>query len=103
MKRIALAAAILLGSATLLAAEVQVPGPKCESKPEYPGALEMQSDLRRHAFARELKAYRECMMPYIDEQKAIAAAHIKAANDAIEEYNTVMKKIRDEQDAERAK
>ena len=106
MKRIALAAAL---AATCGLAFAQAPAPatpaadvpkaKCEPKPEYPGRLAMQSDLRRNAFNRELKAYRECMLAFVDQQKAQQQAHLQAANAAIGEYNDTMKKIAAEQEA----
>ena len=107
MKTIALAA-VLAASCGLAFAQapaptatpaVDVPKPKCEPKPEYPGRLAMQSDLRRNAFNRELKAYRECMLAYVDQHKAEQQAHLAAANAAIGEYNETMKKIAADQDA----
>jgi len=107
MKRIALAAALLATAGLALAqaeapkapAPVDVPKPKCEPKPEYPGRLAMQSDLRRNAFTREINAYKTCMMAYVEDHKAAQHAHLQAANNAIQEYNETMKKIAAEQEA----
>ena len=107
MKRIAIAAALLAtaglafaqADAPKAAAPVDMPKAKCEPKPEYPGRLAMQSDLRRNSFTREINAYKTCMMAYVEEHKAQQAAHLTAANAAIQEYNDTMKKIAAEQDA----
>jgi hypothetical protein len=106
MKRIALAATLLVIAGSALAQSaapaapaVDVPKPKCESKPEYPGKLAMQSDLRRNSFKREIDAYKACMLGYVEEQKARQQAHLAAANAAIQEYNDTMKKIAAEQEA----
>ena len=104
MKRIALAA-FLLGTAGIAFAQapaappVDVPKPSCGAKPEYPGKLAMQSDLRRNAFKREIDAYKACMLGYVEEQKVRQAAHLSAANAAIQDYNDTMKKIAAEQEA----
>ena len=106
MKKTALAAALLASAGLAIAqtpapapAPADVPKPKCDPRPEYPGRLAMQSDLRRNAFNRELKAYKDCMMAYVDERKAQYAGNLSAANAAISEYNDTMKKIAAEQEA----
>jgi hypothetical protein len=110
MKRIALAAALLAtagfafaqadaAKAPAAAAAPDVPKPKCDPKPEYPGRLAMQSDLRRNSFTREINAYKTCMMAYVEEQKAAQQSHLHAANGAIQDYNETMKKIAAEQEA----
>lgn len=105
MKRIALAATLLVSTGFALAQgaapvpAVDVPKPKCEPKPEYPGKLAMQSDLRRNSFKREIDAYKACMLGYVEEQKVRQAAHLSAANAAIQDYNDTMKKIAAEQEA----
>jgi hypothetical protein len=107
MKRIALSAALLVTTGLAFAqaeapkapAPVDVPKPKCEPKPEYPGRLAMQSDLRRNSFTREINAYKTCMMAYVEEHKAAQHSHLQAANGAIQDYNETMKKIAAEQEA----
>ena len=107
MKRLALAAT-LIATAGLAFAQAEapkaapapdLPKPKCDPKPEYPGRLAMQLDLRRNSFNRELAAYKTCMMAYVEEHKAQQAAHFQAANGAIQDYNDTMKKIAAEQEA----
>ena len=77
------------------AAPVNVPGPKCEPKPEWPGRL--ASDSRRKLFDRELKIYKDCMNAYLEDRKVHLKAHEQAANAAIEEHNAVMKKVTEDQ------
>jgi hypothetical protein len=107
MKRTALAATLITAAgfafaqaeAPKAAPPAEVPKAKCEPRPEYPGKLAMQSDLRRNAFTREITAYKTCMMAYVEEHKAQQQAHFQAANGAIQEYNDTMKKIAAEQEA----
>lgn len=100
MKRFAVAAAAFAFVAGVpFAASAEVPKPKCEPKPEYPGRLAMQSDNRRRAFERDLKAYQECINAYLAERKAAMKAEEDAANQTITEYNALMKKINDDQKA----
>lgn len=103
MKQLALAATLLAAAgfafAQAPAAPAPVEKPKCDPKPEYPGRLAMQSDLRRNSFTREITTYKTCMMAYVEAQKVEQQAHLSAANSAINEYNETMKKIAAEQEA----
>jgi hypothetical protein len=74
---------------------VNVPPPKCEPKPEWPGRL--ATDSRRKLFDREMKQYKDCMNAYLEDRKAHLKAHEVAANAAIEEHNAVMKKVTEDQ------
>ena len=98
MKRFVIAAALAL-AANVPVANAEVPKPKCEPKPEYPGRLAMQSDNRRKAFERELKTYQECINTYLADRKTAMKAEEEAANNTINEYNEQMKKINDAQKA----
>lgn len=93
MKRIILAAALLACATTPFAQGSEVPKSQCDPKPEYPGRLVMQSDSRAKAFNNEVKKYAECMKKYVADRQAATKENSDAANAAIEEYNTVMKKI----------
>ena len=99
MKRIILAAALLACATTPFAQGSEVPKSQCDPKPEYPGRLAMQSDTRRGLFERELKTYKTCMDKYLADRKAAMKANEENANAAINEYNTVMKKINEDQTA----
>ncbi len=106
MKRTALAATLLV-SAGLAFAQAEapkapppdVPKPDCGAKPEYPGKLAMQSDLRRNSFKRDVDKFKDCMMAFVEARKAAYSANLQAANTAIAEYNDTMKKIAAEQEA----
>jgi len=93
MKRTLLAALLLAAATTPFAQPMDVPKPKCEPTPEYPGRLAMQSDTRRKSFERELATYKECMDKYLADRKAALKANEESANAAINDYNAVMKKI----------
>ena len=100
MKQLALAASLLAAAGLAFAqapaapaAPANVPRANCPAKPEYPGRMAMQSDLRRNAFMREIDAYKTCMMAFVEENKQKQAAALAAANGAIQEYNDTMKKI----------
>jgi hypothetical protein len=106
MKQTALAAALFLSTglafaqATAPAAPAgDVAKPNCGAKPEYPGKLAMQSDLRRNSFKREIDSYKTCMMAFVEEYKAKQASAFASANAAIAEYNDTMKKISADQEA----
>ena len=99
MKRIILAASLVLCATTPFAQVTDVPKHKCEPKPEYPGRLAMQSDTRRKIFDRDIKTYKDCMDGYLAERKVAMKANEENANAAIGEYNEVMKKINADQAA----
>jgi hypothetical protein len=101
MKRIALAIAVLACASAPFAQTVDVPKPKCEPKPEFPGRLAMQVDSRRRLFERELKTYKECMTAYLEDRKTASNANLAAGNAAVEEFNATMKKINADQEAAR--
>lgn len=98
MKRFVIAAAFAL-AANVPVVHAEVPKPKCDPTPEYPGRLAMQSDNRRKAFERELKTYQECINNYLAERKAAMKAEEDAANKTIADYNDAMKKINEAQKA----
>ena len=80
-----------LGLALFAAAAVaqDIPKPKCEPKPEYPGKL--ASDTRIKAYNKSMKDYSDCMKKYIDENREKGKQYIEAGNAAIEEFNATMK------------
>jgi hypothetical protein len=104
MKRITVAATVALCFAIPAVhaadpAPSAVPAAKCEPKPEYPGRLALQSDNRVAAFRKELDTYKTCVNAYVAERKAAIKANEDASNAAINDYNSVMKKINDAQTA----
>ena len=94
MKR-TLLAAVLCATSALAAAQQSpdVPGPKCEPKPQRPGDSLLSDPRIRRNFERDVKAYSDCMVKYIEERKAVAAAHHAAANAAIAEYNKTAQEL----------
>ena len=93
MKRFLLAASVAVYVAIPAACLAEVPKPKCEPKPEYPGRLALQSDVRKKSFEAELTKYKDCVNAYLADRKAGMKAEEDAANAAIADYNDVMKKI----------
>jgi hypothetical protein len=101
MKRTLLAAALCAISASVCAQQpTDVPAPKCEPKPQRMGGSLLSDPRVRRTFEREVKVYRECMLAYIEERKAVVATHEKilhahrnAANAAVEEYNATVKSL----------
>jgi len=109
MKRILMGAAIMINAAVAPAQPVAPEQPvvnvppapvhKCEPRPEHPGRLGMTIDSRRRQFDRELKSYRDCMLSFIEERKAVIKANETSARAAIDEFNSVMTKLKEEQEA----
>jgi len=99
MKRIALTVALLGCAGATYAQKTDVPPPNCGAKPEYPGRLVLSSDMRRRSFDREVTKYADCMKAYVEERKAVANANMTAGNAAIEEYNTAIKKLKEDEEA----
>ena len=97
MKHVILAAVVAAFAFPAHAADpVEVAKPACDPKPVFPGHLAMQSENRRKQFQHEMEKYKECMVSYIDVRKATSQANTEAANAAVDEFNTTMKKINDD-------
>ena len=94
MKR-TLLAAVLCATSALAAAQqpTDLPGPKCEPKPQRPGDSLLADPRIRRNFEREVKTYSDCMVKYIEERKAMANAYLAAANAAIAEYNKTVDEL----------
>jgi len=78
---------------------VEMPKPKCEDPGPYPGRVGMQTDDRRNRFIKGVEAYRNCMVAFVEERRAVVEANQTAAKQAIEDLNARIKKINDEQAA----
>ena len=98
MKRFLLAA-LLSGAASAFAQApaVEIPKPKCEDPPAYPGRVGMQTDERRNRFLKSVENYKTCMLAFVDERKAVIRANENAAREAIETFNNRMKQLNEEQ------
>lgn len=66
-----------------------LPKHACAKPGEFPGNL--ASDLQKRSWQKEYVDYVDCLKKFIEEQQALADPHIKAANAAINEYNTGVK------------
>jgi hypothetical protein len=62
-----------------------VPRPACTKPGEFPGSL--ASDNQKRIWQKSYVDYVDCLKKFIGEQQALAEPHVKASNDAINEYN----------------
>lgn len=102
MKRLSLAAALIIGATTTFTfaqTAPEVAKPKCEPKPVLPGSRMMQEQTMVKRFQADLDQYKKCMNDYLEERKATIKANEVAANAAIEDYNGTMKALADAQKA----
>jgi len=74
-----------------------VPGPKCDPKPKWPGPRMREDAKAMKDFKRDHDAFVKCMQGYLDERKAAIKANENAANAAIEDYNNTMKALQEAQ------
>ena len=63
----------------------------CGAKPDFPGRL--ASDLQRRAWQRDATEYLACYKKYAMAKQQIAQEFLKAANDAVDEYNAAVKEL----------
>jgi Holliday junction resolvase RusA-like endonuclease len=98
MKRILIAASLLATTAAF-AQQAEVPKPKCDPKPSYPGPRMREDATAMRNFKRDHDNYKKCMTDYLEERKVSMKAHEVAANAAVEEYNATMKALADAQNA----
>jgi len=93
---------ILLGialAATAASAVSQQPAPSAPAAPvpkhactkpgDFPGGL--ASENQRRNWQRGYVEYTDCLKKFINDQQALAEPHVKASNDAINEYNNGVK------------
>jgi len=66
-----------------------VPRHACTKPGEWPGGL--ASDNQRRNWQKSYVDYVDCLKKFIGEQQALAEPHVKASNDAINEYNDGVK------------
>lgn len=96
IRALAVLAVASLASAALAqqaapAATPAAPLPKhsCAKPGDFPGNL--ASDTQKRSWQKEYVDYVDCLKKFIEDQQALADPHIKAANAAINEYNTGVK------------
>lgn len=85
-----------LSLSTIGTALAQTPAPAngkaaCGAKPEHPGPL--GSDPQRRAWQRAATDYLACFKKYVLAKQQAAQEVLKAANDAVEEYNATAKEL----------
>jgi 16S rRNA A1518/A1519 N6-dimethyltransferase RsmA/KsgA/DIM1 with predicted DNA glycosylase/AP lyase activity len=102
MKRFLIAATLAVAPGWALAqASAEVPKHKCEPKPEMPGRVMMQDESVRKRFQADVDKYKNCISAYVEERRAMIKENEKAANGAIDEYNSTVKEIQAENDRRR--
>ena len=77
------------------AGAANVPKPTCQKPGDVPNP-NMASDNQRRAWQRDYTAWGECMKKFITEQQAAAEPYNKAANAAIDDYNSTVKLLNDQ-------
>ena len=80
--------------------KVNIPKSDCGDAPQYPGGAAMRMmDDKRKRFESQLTHFKQCMLDYIEQEKALMLGHQDAYKGAVDRYNTVMKEINAAQDA----
>jgi hypothetical protein len=70
-----------------------VPKPNCNKPGEFPGRL--ASERQSREFQKDYVAFTDCLRKFALEQQKLAEPHIKASNDAINDYNAAVKAYND--------
>ncbi len=92
--------ALVLGfAAGTIRAQTPAPAPSVTkpacSKPEaFPGRL--ASDNQKKTWQKDVMTWQDCVKAYVKEQQALADAHLKAANNAVDEFNAATKEFNDQ-------
>ena len=79
------------------AADAAIAKPNCPKPGDVPSPT-LASDNQRRTWQREYTAWGECMKKFISDQRALAEPHNKAANAAIDDYNTAVAKYNEQVD-----
>lgn len=87
-------------------APAAVPAPSCEKPGDPPRVVTSETgreaaERKRNDWAKSMKAYVECLKSFIEEERAAAAPHIKAANAALDEYSKAVKTFNEQMEAAR--
>lgn len=91
---LALVLAFAAGASRAQTPAPSVTKPAC-SKPEaFPGRL--ASDTQRKTWQKDVMTWQDCVKAYVKDQQALADAHLKAANTAIDDYNAATKEFNDQ-------
>jgi len=80
--------------------KVNIPKSECGDTPQYPGGAAMRAmDDKRKKFEAQLTRFKDCMLAYIEQEKALTLGHQDAYRGAVDNYNTAMKEINAAQEA----
>ena len=71
------------------AAAAPVPKHSCTKPGDFPGSLATEN--QRRNWQKGYVDYVDCLKKFINDQRALAEPHIKASNDAINDYNAGVK------------
>jgi hypothetical protein len=71
------------------AAAAAVPKHSCTKPGDFPGGLATEN--QRRNWQKGYVDYVDCLKKFISEQQSLAEPHIKASNDAINDYNAGVK------------
>ena len=71
------------------AAAAPIPKHSCTKPGDFPGSL--ATDNQRRNWQKGYVEYVDCLKKFINDQQALAEPHIKASNDAINDYNAGVK------------
>jgi hypothetical protein len=87
-------------AATPSKVSVNIPKADCGDNPTYPGGAAMRAmDDKRKKFESQLTHFKDCMMAYIEQEKALTLGHQDAYKAAVERFNSAMKEINAAQEA----
>ena len=82
-------ATVALSQQPAAPAAAPVPRHACTKPGDFPGGL--ASENQRRNWQKGYVEYVDCLKKFINEQQALAEPHVKASNDAINEYNDGVK------------
>lgn len=104
MRLILVLASLALVASPLAYAQKDADSPKhaCKKPGEFPNP-KLATDNQLRQYHKDYTAYTDCIRKFaLDEQKA-AEPHIKASNEAINEYNAAVKAYNDELEKRKSK
>ena len=86
-----------VGAQTPAAAPAPAKASTCTKPDAFPGRL--ASDNAKRAWQKDVNTWQECMKKYVGDMQAEANNAVKAANAAIDEYNTAAREFQKQVDA----
>jgi len=86
-----------VGAQTPAAAPAPAKASTCTKPDAFPGRL--ATDNAKRAWQKDVNTWQECMKKYVGDMQAEANNAVKAANAAIDEYNTAAREFQKQVDA----